>query len=115
MNTLFIGKNFVELGEVESTNTFASQLLQSNTPEGTVVLAALQTAGRGQQGSSWSAEPHLNLTFSLILFPHFLAPRQIFLLNKLIACALRETLAALLPEAVVQVKCVVGFRHGVDG
>ncbi|HEX2898648.1 MAG TPA: biotin--[acetyl-CoA-carboxylase] ligase, partial [Bacteroidia bacterium] len=45
-----------------------------------------------------------NLTFSLILYPQFLAPRQIFLLNKLIACALRETVAALLPESVVKVK-----------
>ncbi|MFM2375187.1 MAG: hypothetical protein RLZZ165_284 [Bacteroidota bacterium] len=104
MNTLFVGKNFVSLGMVDSTNTFANQLLEINPAEGTVVIAQHQTAGKGQQGSTWSAEPSLNLTFSLILYPRFLAPRQIFLLNKLIACALWDTLAAMLPEGGVEIK-----------
>ncbi len=104
MNTLFIGKNFVELGEVDSTNAFAAALLDNRPAEGTVVLAQHQTAGKGQQGSIWTAEAGQNLTFSLILYPHFLAPRQIFLLNKLVTCALRDTVANLLPAATVQIK-----------
>ncbi|MFN8394153.1 MAG: biotin--[acetyl-CoA-carboxylase] ligase [Bacteroidia bacterium] len=104
MNTLFIGKNFVELSEVDSTNTVAQSLLEAGAAEGTVVLAQHQTAGRGQQGSQWLAQPGQNLTFSLVLQPHFLAPRQIFLLNKLIACALRELVAGILPESTVQIK-----------
>lgn len=94
----------MSLDKVESTNAVAAQLLPGHPAEGTVISAKFQTAGRGQRGSTWTAEAGANLTFSLILYPHFLAPKQVFLLNKLIACALRETAAALLPSAKVQVK-----------
>lgn len=105
MNTLFIGKNLLTLESVDSTNTFASALLGGRPAEGTVVRALHQTAGRGQQGSQWHAEPGANLTFSLILYPTFLDLRRIFLLNKMIAVALRDTVAALLPaDRLVQVK-----------
>ena len=104
MNTLFIGKNFVELAEVDSTNSFAAALLANRPADGTVVFARHQTAGRGQQGSIWAAAADLNLTFSLILYPNFLAARQIFLLNKLVTCALRDTVAALVPACKVQIK-----------
>lgn len=104
MNTLFIGKNFVELETVASTNTFALELLGSGPAEGTVVLARHQTAGRGQQGSMWLAQPGLNLTFSVVLYPDFLAVKELFLLNKMIACALQAAVADLLPGALVQIK-----------
>jgi BirA family transcriptional regulator, biotin operon repressor / biotin---[acetyl-CoA-carboxylase] ligase len=104
LNTLFIGKNFVELSVVDSTNTFAANLLESRPSDGTVVRAQAQTAGRGQQGSHWHVAPGSNLTFSLILYPHFLVARQIFLLNKLIACALRDTVATMLPASEVKIK-----------
>jgi BirA family transcriptional regulator, biotin operon repressor / biotin---[acetyl-CoA-carboxylase] ligase len=104
LNTLFIGKNFVELPAVDSTNSFAAALLSGRPADGTVVITQQQTAGRGQQGSHWHALPGLNLTFSLILFPDFFSLRQLFLLNKLVACALHDTLAALLPDAEVCIK-----------
>ena len=94
----------MQLPAVDSTNTFAASLLEGHPAEGTVVVSPQQTAGRGQQGSKWHAAPGMNLTFSIILYPRFLAARQIFLLNKLIACALRDTVAALLPDALVQIK-----------
>jgi BirA family transcriptional regulator, biotin operon repressor / biotin---[acetyl-CoA-carboxylase] ligase len=104
LNTLFIGKNFVDLPAVDSTNTFAAELLESRPAEGTVVFAQHQTAGRGQQGSEWHVEPGQNLTFSIILYPHFLAVRDVFLLNKMIAWALRNAVQALLPGQEVLVK-----------
>jgi BirA family biotin operon repressor/biotin-[acetyl-CoA-carboxylase] ligase len=104
LDTLFIGKNFVDLPVVDSSNTFAAQLLASRPAEGTVVRAQHQTAGRGQQGSQWHVLPGQNLTFSLILYPEFLAARQVFLLNKLITWALRDALAGLLPHVSVQIK-----------
>jgi BirA family transcriptional regulator, biotin operon repressor / biotin---[acetyl-CoA-carboxylase] ligase len=104
LDTLFIGKNFVELPSVDSTNTFAATLLASRPVDGTVVFAQQQTAGRGQQGSQWHAEQGLNLTFSIILYPYFLSARQIFLLNKLVTCALRDVVAGYLPEAEVMIK-----------
>ena len=76
----------MELGSVNSTNTFAAMLLDSQPADGTVVLAQNQTGGRGQKGSVWLADAGLFLTFSIVLYPRFLFSRQIFLLNKLIAC-----------------------------
>jgi BirA family biotin operon repressor/biotin-[acetyl-CoA-carboxylase] ligase len=38
-------------------------------PEGTLVIAEFQTAGRGRLGRSWNANPDENLTFSLVLRP----------------------------------------------
>lgn len=94
----------MELPSVDSTNTFAATLMDSRPVDGTVVFAQQQTAGRGQQGSKWHADQGLNLTFSIILYPYFLSARQIFLLNKLVTCALRDVVAGYLPEAEVMIK-----------
>lgn len=104
MDTLFVGKNFVELPEVGSTNSFATKLLESQPSEGTVVWSHAQTAGRGQQNNQWFATPGANLTFSIILFPRFLSPSRIFALNKVISIALCRVLRAQLPEREVLIK-----------
>lgn len=104
MNTLFIGKNFILLPEVDSTNTAAASLLESRPIEGTIVRAMVQTAGKGQMGNRWESMKGENLTFSLILYPNFLGSKQIFVLNKIVACALRDTVAEFLPHAEVLLK-----------
>lgn len=104
MNTLFAGKNFIELAETPSTNTFARDLLLSNPPEGTVIFTPRQTAGKGQAGNHWNSEPDKNLTFSLILCPHFVAPSKVFQLNKAISLALQQVCQELMPDKVVTLK-----------
>jgi BirA family biotin operon repressor/biotin-[acetyl-CoA-carboxylase] ligase len=81
-NTLFLGKNIVFVPECHSTNTLAQQITQNQTTaEGAIVITENQTAGRGQQGNIWLAEPGKNLTFSIILKPSFLALGQQFFLS----------------------------------
>ena len=76
----------------------AAELLQSPaTLEGTVVVAAHQTHGRGQRGNAWQSEPGQNLTFSLILKPGFLPATRQFGLNMAVALAIYDCLEALLP------------------
>jgi BirA family biotin operon repressor/biotin-[acetyl-CoA-carboxylase] ligase len=104
VNTLFLGKNFLSLASVGSTNDVALALLDSKPADGTVVQATDQTAGRGQRGNQWQVEPGMNLTFSLILYPTWLVGQQVFTLNKLIACALHETVAKFLPDSDVKIK-----------
>ncbi|HET9054181.1 MAG TPA: biotin--[acetyl-CoA-carboxylase] ligase, partial [Cyclobacteriaceae bacterium] len=60
--------------------------------EGTVVITDNQTAGRGQRGNTWESEPGLNLTFSVILKPVFLHPKDQFMLNMAVSLGLYDYL-----------------------
>ncbi len=53
--------------------------------EGTVIMAENQFAGRGQQQNGWHAEPGKNLTFSMLLKPHFLRVTDQFDLTRAIS------------------------------
>lgn len=79
-STLFIGQRLIRLSTIDSTNTYALNLLSNTKPpsEGTVILADNQTTGRGQQGNTWNSKVGESLTFSLILQPHFLPIMQQF-------------------------------------
>jgi BirA family biotin operon repressor/biotin-[acetyl-CoA-carboxylase] ligase len=61
---LFVGQNLVTLKEVDSTNNFLKNILSNSkpVPEGTVIMAEHQYAGRGQHQNTWHAEPGKNLT-----------------------------------------------------
>lgn len=86
LQTLFIGHPIKILNQVNSTNSFALELVKKSPPaEGYVVWAKEQFAGRGQRGTTWSSEPGSNLTFSVILHPHFLPIAEQFQLPKAIA------------------------------
>lgn len=98
-NTLFVGKVFVQLPELASTNQYAQELLAKSKPvEGTVISTLHQTAGRGQIGSTWNSESGQNITMSVIFFPVFLRPLQQFLLTKAFSLAIRDALARRLPQ-----------------
>ncbi len=92
MNTLFVGKKIMIPEQVVSTNTYAMELLSNTKPVagGTVIMAVSQSAGRGQQGNSWEAEPGKNLTLSLVLYPDFLEAGKQFYLSKIISLAVAE-------------------------
>jgi BirA family biotin operon repressor/biotin-[acetyl-CoA-carboxylase] ligase len=102
--TIFTGKHSIRLEETPSTNTYAQGMLREKPPEGTLVLAYKQSAGRGQKGNVWLTEPGLNLTFSLIYYPGFLSVKQIFLLSKITSIALRDTLLEFVPMQEVDIK-----------
>ena len=52
---------------VSSTNDVAMELLASGAPEGTTVLAARQTAGRGRRGRIWFSPAGAGLYVSVVL------------------------------------------------
>jgi len=105
METLFIGRNLIFLPEVQSTNSYAMNLLKNvNPPEGTLVYANYQTQGKGQRGSAWNAEPASNLTASLILKPFFLNLRNQFYLYLISALACYDTMAEILDSSQFDIK-----------
>ena len=105
MGTLFIGKNTLFLLEVESTNTYAMNLLRNvNAIEGTVVHTDRQTRGRGQRGASWNSDAASNITASIILKPSFLSIENSFYLSKISALAVYDVLAEILAESQYDIK-----------
>jgi BirA family biotin operon repressor/biotin-[acetyl-CoA-carboxylase] ligase len=92
----------VRLGETASTNDDARRLAAEGAPEGTLVWAERQSAGRGRRGRRWES-PAGNLYMSLVLRPAMPLARcgQI---GFLAALAIAETCAALVPHRAVACK-----------
>lgn len=55
------------LDEVDSTNNVIKQMAEEGAPDGLVVRAELQTAGRGRLERRWVAEKGENATFSILI------------------------------------------------
>jgi BirA family biotin operon repressor/biotin-[acetyl-CoA-carboxylase] ligase len=87
----------VALDSIDSTNEEARRRLIAGeaVPEGTLIWAAEQTAGRGRRGRSWTS-PRGNLYMSLVLRPGC-APGVAAQLGFAAAVALAEALADVLP------------------
>ncbi len=97
MTTLFIGQNIIHLKSVDSTNSYASELLRQNSiPEGSLIYTFEQTNGRGQRGSTWESEPNKNIALSLILYPSFLSLEKQYLLTKITSLAVADLMAEML-------------------
>lgn len=95
----------IRLKEVDSTNRFMMDwLTREKVNEGTIVITDYQTSGRGSDGSPWESERDRNLTFSFVLYPHFLAIDAQFYLNKAISLSLYdlvdEVVAGLRPVRI---------------
>jgi BirA family biotin operon repressor/biotin-[acetyl-CoA-carboxylase] ligase len=83
---------------LESTQSVARAWAADGAPEGAVVLADFQTAGRGQRGRSWTAPAGTALLLSVVLRPPLPVARwpEIPLA---MGCAVAEGLEAVAPVA----------------
>ena len=94
-----IGNEIIRLKEIDSTNRFFMDWLsREKLEEGTLVITDNQTAGRGTDGAIWESEPSMNLTFSFILYPSFLAIDAQFYLNKVISLGLADIVQEMLSD-----------------
>ncbi len=94
--TLFIGQIIHYLPTCQSTNDEAADKIAHNqADEGLIVITDRQTAGRGQRGNQWEAEPGTNLTFSLVLRPSFLNAVEQFWLNMAVSLGITDALDPL--------------------
>lgn len=82
----------VRLGTVGSTQTEAFALAARGAPDGTVVVADHQRAGRGRRGRSWLDAAGQSLLVSIVVRPR-LAPPRLPLLSYAAAVAVAEALA----------------------
>lgn len=66
---VLIGREIIVRDETGSTNDCAWQLGKGGAPEGLIVFAEHQTAGRGQRGNVWESAAHKGVWFSILLRP----------------------------------------------
>lgn len=93
MSRVFGRREYFYYREIDSTNNRALELAADGYPEGTVVVAETQTAGRGRRGRTWYSPPRHGLYLSVILRPQ-LPVREIPRVSLVIGVAVAETLEA---------------------
>lgn len=86
---------------IDSTNTRAMELAAAGAPEGTIVLAESQTAGRGRMGRSFHSPAASGIYLSLILRPGCHASQLMHL-----TCAAGIAVCDAIAE-------IAGFRPGI--
>jgi BirA family biotin operon repressor/biotin-[acetyl-CoA-carboxylase] ligase len=101
MDLQFLGVPVERHASLGSTNDEALRRAMEGAPEGVVVLADVQTAGRGRQGRVWNDVPGASLAFSVVLRPSLPLPR-LPLLALAMACSVADAAGA-----------VTGRRHDV--
>lgn len=68
MSNINLLKKIIHLDTVDSTNNYAAKLYNTGGIVcETVIMADIQTNGRGQREKTWQSDPYQNLTFSVIL------------------------------------------------
>jgi len=66
-----LGHPLLYFDEVSSTNDVLREKAAAGAPEGTVVVAGAQTAGRGRRGKTWLSIPGKGVYLSLLLRPRW--------------------------------------------
>lgn len=103
MNNEQTSPRIIHLPEARSTNSSLREWLAlERLPEGSVLVADNQVAGRGQIGNSWESEPGKNLTFSLVLYPDCLPANQQFFISEIASLSVKETLDAYVGDVSVK-------------
>ncbi|MGA7162200.1 MAG: biotin--[acetyl-CoA-carboxylase] ligase [Bacteroidota bacterium] len=76
LRTQSLGKKIYTFDSIDSTNIFARSLKDDQGPNGTLVIADEQTAGKGRQGKQWQSQKGKNLLFSVVI-RHFLVQEKV--------------------------------------
>lgn len=91
----------IEIESAGSTNSWLAERVRPDFPD-CLVFAREQTAGRGQRGNSWEAEPGMNLTASMLLHPEGIEPSRQFAISEAVALAVVDLLSELGVEGKVK-------------
>jgi BirA family transcriptional regulator, biotin operon repressor / biotin---[acetyl-CoA-carboxylase] ligase len=100
---MIIGSKIYFYDHLTSTNSEAVRLLkESGLPEGAVISATYQSAGRGQKDNEWESEPNKNLLISIILFPVNIGPDLQFLISMTISLGICDFLKRYIPVCSIK-------------
>jgi BirA family biotin operon repressor/biotin-[acetyl-CoA-carboxylase] ligase len=103
LHTRKMGRALHFFTRTDSTSRQLELLAERGAPEGTVVVADEQTAGRGRMARAWFSPPGVNLYFSLLLRPR-VPPSAATTLPLLAGWVMAQTLARMVPGLAPQIK-----------
>lgn len=89
LHTRWMGQNCIYLDTVDSTNNYAKRLAEEGAPDGTLVIADLQTGGKGRRGRSWTAAKGTNVMMTVLVRPK-VRPEHASRLTLLMAMAVAD-------------------------
>ena len=89
IDTEWAGHPVVYYDTLDSTNLQAKLEAENGAAQGTLIVADMQTAGRGRRGRSWSSPPGTNVYYTLILRPD-IAPDKASMLTPVMGLAVAE-------------------------
>jgi BirA family transcriptional regulator, biotin operon repressor / biotin---[acetyl-CoA-carboxylase] ligase len=91
LKTRFFGRKIVYYPVLPSTMDAARQAARNGTPEGTVVIAGEQTAGKGRLNRAWLSPPG-NIAMSIVLYPDIARlPYLVMIASLAVVYALEKT------------------------
>lgn len=89
LQTEWAGRKLYYFESTGSTNIDAKRLGEEGNPHGTVVVADIQTAGKGRRGRSWQTLAGTALSFTLLLRPDFV-PDKASMITLVMALSVAE-------------------------
>ena len=96
-----IGKPFVELLTVESTNNYAMGLARAGMAQhGTIAFTHEQTKGKGQRSKEWLSAKGQNITMSVVFEPVDLPSSELFSLSMMVAVSIQELLSKYIADDI---------------
>lgn len=93
LKTKTMGQSIYFYEETDTTNNRARELALEGAPEGTLVVAEKQTAGRGRRGKVWESPLGTGIWMSLVLRPQIM-PTEASVLTLLCGLATAEAIEA---------------------
>lgn len=88
------GKELHYLDETDSTNIDAKQYAHKGAPHGTVIVADMQTAGRGRKGKTWQSPAGKAIYMTILLRPDF-SPDKVSMLTLVMGLSVAQAVAEI--------------------
>ena len=99
IHTEWAGQEIHYFGSIDSTNIKAKEYAENGAPNGTLVVADQQTAGRGRRGRSWESPKGTNIAMSLVLKPE-INPNHASMITLVAAMAVARAIEDVIGEPV---------------
>ncbi len=97
MNTKWAGQELVYFDSTDSTNTKAKELAEEGYPNGTLVVADYQMAGKGRRGRTWESPSGTGIFMTLMLKPD-INPNNASMLTLVAALAVAKAISDITGE-----------------